>query len=73
MAQSIDIQAIAKLSVEQRLKLIEQIWETLERRDDEPFSDAQWAEIQRRLNNYRRNPSSALNYDQYKALVRSLT
>lgn len=73
MARTIDTQAIAKLSVEQRLKLIEQIWDTLERRDDEPFSDAQWAETRRRLDNYRRNPGSALNYDQYKALVRSLT
>ena len=73
MAQTIDIEAIAKLSIEQRIKLIQQIWDTFDRRDAEPFSDAQWAEIRRRLDNHNKNPSAALTYDQYKALVRSLT
>lgn len=41
MAQTIDIEAIAKLSVEQRLRLIEQIWDTLDERDLPPLTDWQ--------------------------------
>lgn len=72
MEQTIDIQAIAKLSVEQRLKLIEQIWDTLNEQDLPPLSESQWAEIQRRIDAYRRDPSSAMSHDEFMAKLRSL-
>lgn len=72
MAQTIDIKAVRRLSVEERLGLIEQIWATI---DDEPvqFTAQQWTEIQRRLDNYRKHPESALSYKEFKASMRKLT
>jgi putative addiction module component (TIGR02574 family) len=85
MPQAIDIEDVRKLSVEQRLKLIEAIWQTLA--DEEipltkarmaddpepaPFSPEQWEEIQRRLKAYRDDPASAHSYEEYKAKIRSL-
>ena len=72
MAGVLDINAVRKLSVEERLRIVEQIMATIGEADDAPFSDAQWAEIQRRLSRYESDPGSAPSYEQYKALIRSL-
>lgn len=68
---AIDLKSIRKLSVQERLDLVERIWETIDQ-EAAPFTDNQWREIQKRLQHYRANPKSALSYDQIKAKLRSV-
>jgi len=71
VAQTIDIKAVRKRSVEERLGLIEQSWATI---DDEAvvFTTQQWREIQRRLDNDRKHPESALSHAEFGASIRPL-
>jgi putative addiction module component (TIGR02574 family) len=68
---TIDIKSISKLSVQERLDLVERIWESIDK-EKVPFTDNQWNEIQKRLQHYRENPKSALTYNQIKAKLRSV-
>jgi putative addiction module component (TIGR02574 family) len=68
---SIDLKTIRKLSVQERLELVERIWESIDK-EAAPFTDSQWSEIQKRLQHYRDNPKSALSYAQMKAKLRSV-
>ncbi|MBV6516059.1 MAG: hypothetical protein HPKKFMNG_01720 [Planctomycetes bacterium] len=68
---AIDLKTIRKLSVQERLDLVERIWESIDA-EAQPFTDSQWTEIQRRLQHYRANRKSALSYDQIKAKLRSV-
>ncbi len=68
---SIDLKTIRKLSVQERLELVERIWESIDQ-EAATFTDNQWNEIQKRLQHYRDNPKSALSYDQIKAKLRSV-
>lgn len=55
----ISIPEIQKLSVPERLELLENIWESLTAEDAVPeLTDAQKLEIDRRLAEYEANPSS---------------
>ncbi len=68
---AIDLKSIRKLSVQERLDLVERIWESIDQ-EAAPFTDNQWREIQKRLQHYRANPKSALTYAQMKAKLRSV-
>jgi putative addiction module component (TIGR02574 family) len=73
MPQTIDIEAIRKLSVEQRLKLLDAIWETLVDDDaDIPVDPAVLAEMRRRGQWARENPDKLISHDEMKARLRGL-
>lgn len=71
MPNTVDIDTVGSLSVQQRLELIEKIWETFDR-DSMPFTQEQRREIQRRLDHYRRHPETARTYEQIKAKLERL-
>jgi putative addiction module component (TIGR02574 family) len=65
MTPTIDMDTIRKLSVADRLKLIDAIWETLADKDaDIPVSAPAKAEMERRARELRENPESALSHDE---------
>lgn len=72
MGATIDRAAIEKLSVEERLKLMDLIRETLdEHREEVPLSDANYAELQRRLEDARANPEGGMSVEEFAARLRS--
>ena len=68
---AIDLKTIRKLSVQERLELVERIWESIDK-EAAPFTGSQWSEIQKRLQHYRDNPKSALTYAPMNAKLRSV-
>jgi putative addiction module component (TIGR02574 family) len=56
---------IAQLSVAERIKLAEDIWDTIASAPDElPLPDTQRAELDRRLQAYRDNPQPGVSWPQ---------
>lgn len=73
MPDTINIEAILKLSVEQRLKLLDAIWASLAEDDaDIPVDPAVLAEMRRRSQWARDNPDKLISHDEMKARLRSL-
>lgn len=71
MPQTIDIETIRKLSVEQRLKLMEMIWDSLA--DDElPVSDSTLREMKLRSEWAKANPDKLVSHEEMTARLRSL-
>jgi len=59
---------ILKLSVVERLQLVEEIWDSLtEEASDMPLSDELKRELDRRLALHRANPESAIPWEQVRA------
>jgi putative addiction module component (TIGR02574 family) len=66
--EKIDIAAIRRLSVDERIHLLRQILDSLaEESDSPPQRDARMAEIQRRLEAHRRDPSRSIPADEVLA------
>lgn len=67
----IDMEAIRKLSVAERLALVEEIWDSI---SDEPagapVTEQQLAEAHRRLAEHDADPSSAIPWNQAEAELR---
>jgi putative addiction module component (TIGR02574 family) len=60
---------LLKLSPAERIQLAEDLWDSVAA-DPEglpPLSDAQRAEIERRVSEHRRDPSSAVTWDEVRA------
>lgn len=56
---------IKRLPVSERLKLVEQIWDSIrEHPEDVPVTDAQRAELDRRLEAHRADPDAASDVDE---------
>jgi putative addiction module component (TIGR02574 family) len=70
---------VLQMSAEDRLELIDEIWESLHPpgsiRPDEPFvlSEAQKAELDRRIAEYERDPSRAIPLEEFLARLDSRT
>ena len=59
---------ISRMSVEERLDLIEQLWESLEDRFEElPLTDEQKRELDRRLALHEAHPDRAIPWEQVRA------
>lgn len=72
MAQTIDMDAIRKLTPAQRIALIEQIWDTLAEENAEmPVSETAKAEMERRAQELRENPESGLDHEEVVQWLRS--
>ena len=74
MAQALQMDEIRKLSPAQRLLLVEDIWDSLA---DEPLSlpvtDAQREELDRRLEDYSRDPQAGSPWEEVRARLRAKT
>jgi putative addiction module component (TIGR02574 family) len=58
---------ISQLSIAERIQLAEDLWDSImERQDELPLSDAQKQELDRRLENYQRNPTSGSTWEEVK-------
>ena len=63
----IDIHAIRQLSVDERLALVEAIWDSLaEDADALPIADAQRVELERRLAEYQANPERTRPWEEVR-------
>ena len=68
---SVRFQDIEHLSVQERLDLIEKIWDSLgDTPDAVPLTDAQRQEIDRRLEAHARSPHEVESWEQVKSFVR---
>jgi putative addiction module component (TIGR02574 family) len=60
---------ILKLSAAERIQLVEDIWDSIAAEPDTalPLTDAQLAEIDRRLADHAKNPERARSWDEVRA------
>ncbi len=69
-----DMDAIRKLSVSERLALVEEIWDSISADPASvPVSEAQIAEARRRLADHDADPTSAVPWEDAKARLRTKT
>ncbi len=67
-----DMDAIRKLSVSERLALVEEIWDSIsEEPASVPVSEAQLAEARRRLAEHDVDPATAIPWDEAEKRLRS--
>jgi putative addiction module component (TIGR02574 family) len=58
---------ISELSIAERIQLAEDLWDSiLEHQEELPLSPAQQQELDRRLENYKRNPTRGSNWEEVK-------
>ena len=73
MPRTIDLDDIQSLSVDERLEVIEEIWDSL---DDDPsppmISDELKVELERRLAAHRLNPDEGFTWEEVKAGLRGM-
>lgn len=67
MSVSLKSLGIERLSVEERLTLVEELWESIA--EDTPLTDAQRAELGRRLAQHEANPDDVVPWEQIKASI----
>jgi putative addiction module component (TIGR02574 family) len=68
----IDMDSIKQLSVAERVRLAQDIWETLQPTAEElPLTEEQRQLVDRRLEEHRRDPHSAIPWEQVKARIES--
>jgi len=64
-ANATNIDQILRLSVDERIRLVQQIWDSIAAESEPPpLSVAQRGELQRRLEAYRRDPSRVIPADE---------
>ena len=70
MAVSLKSLGIDRLSVEERLALVEELWDSIaESSGDLPLTDAQQAELDRRLVEHEANPDDVVPWEDIKAWI----
>lgn len=58
---------ISELTVAERIQLAEDLWDSiLEQQEELPLSQAQQQELDRRLENYQKNPASGSSWEEVK-------
>ncbi|MEJ0025456.1 MAG: addiction module protein [Rhizomicrobium sp.] len=62
-----DIRELLKLSVEERLRLIGDLWDSIEAETLPPLTETQKKEIERRLDDLEANPDDVLPWDEVRA------
>jgi putative addiction module component (TIGR02574 family) len=68
----IDMDAIRRLSVPERVRLVQDIWDSLEPTARAlPLTEEQQALIDRRLDDHRRDPESAVSWEEVQARLES--
>lgn len=68
MTATLQSLGIDRLTVAERIELLELIWDSIARETERaPLTDAQRAEVDRRLAAHRQNPGAAIPWDQVEA------
>jgi len=68
----ISLADVLELSVAERIQLAEDIWDTIPKASEAPkLTDAQRAELDRRLEAHRKNPEAGLSWEDVKARILS--
>ena len=68
MSPTMQSLGIDQLSIEQRLSLVEEIWDSLGSQADElPLSDAQGQDLARRIAAYEADPKAGSTWEEVKA------
>jgi putative addiction module component (TIGR02574 family) len=67
MGASLKKLGIEKLSVEERIALVEELWDSIA--EDTPLTDAQRAELDRRLEEHSRDPGGVVAWEVIKASI----
>lgn len=58
---------ISQLSVAERIQLAEDLWDSiLEQQEEFPLTEAQKQELDRRLENYQKNPTTGSSWEEVK-------
>ena len=69
--QSIQLSEILQLSVAERIQLVEDIWDSIVQIPEAvPITDEQRAELDRRLESYRANPTEGISWNELKEKLR---
>ncbi len=67
MSASLKALGIERLSVEERISLVEEIWDSIA--EATPLTDAQRAELDRRLQDHEANPEDVVPWEVVKASI----
>jgi putative addiction module component (TIGR02574 family) len=67
MAVSLKSLGIERLTVEERLRLVEELWDSIA--EDTPLPDAQREELERRLAEHEANPGDVVAWEEVKASI----
>lgn len=67
MNASLKALGIEKLSVEERIALVEELWDSIS--EDTPLTEAQRAELDRRLEEHERNAGDVVPWEVVKATI----
>ena len=71
MVQPIDFSAITALSIDERIALVQAIWDSIAAETDQlPLTDPQKREFDRRIADLDANPENVLTWEEIKARVR---
>jgi putative addiction module component (TIGR02574 family) len=71
---STQLEDILQLSVSERIQLAEDIWDSVAANPESiPLTDAERAELDRRLESHARNPDEGVAWDELKKRVRKST
>jgi putative addiction module component (TIGR02574 family) len=65
------LKELLELTPEERIELAEELWDSIEPRDMPPLTADQKEEIERRLAEHRRDPSTAITWEEVKARLQS--
>jgi putative addiction module component (TIGR02574 family) len=69
--QSTQLSEILQLSVAERIQLVEDIWDSIVQIPEAvPITDEQKAELDRRLESYRANPTEGISWNELKEKLR---
>ena len=67
MSTSLKALGIERLSIEERISLVEEIWDSIA--EDAPLTDAQRIELDRRLQDHETNPDDVVPWEAVKASI----
>ncbi len=69
MSATLKSLGIEKLTIEERIALVEELWDSIA--ESTPLTDAQRAELDRRLEEHRRDPNDVVPWEAVKASITS--
>ena len=67
MSASLKALGVEKLSVEERIALVEELWDSIA--EDTPLTEPQRAELNRRLDEHKRDPGNVIPWEVIKASI----
>ena len=73
MRHTIQSLGIDRLSVDQRIALAQEIWDSISAEELPPLSDAQRQELDRRIAEMDKNPDDVIPWEQVKAKILART